>query len=46
MLMNFTNKIRYREKLDRMENFDANVLIRSVLEENNIVLSAEPTLAC
>jgi len=46
MLMNFRNKIRYREKLDRMENFDANVLIRSVLEENNIVLSAEPTLAC
>ena len=46
MLMNFRNKIRYREKLDRMENFDANVLIRSVLEENSIVLSAEPTLAC
>ena len=46
MLMNFRNKIRYREKLDRMENFDADVLIRSVLEENSIVLSAEPTLAC
>jgi len=44
--MNFRNKIRYREKLDRMENFDADVLIRSVLEENSIVLSAEPTLAC
>ena len=29
-----------------MEIFDANVLIQLVIEENSIVMSAEPTLAC
>jgi len=41
------NKIRYREKwqiTDRMEIFEANVLILLVIEENSIVISAEPTL--
>jgi len=31
---------------DRMEIFDANVLIQFFTEENSIVMSAEPTLAC
>ena len=31
---------------DRMEIFNANVFIRIVMEENRIVMSAEPTLAC
>ena len=38
---------RYSEKnTDRTEIFDANVLIQLVIEENSIVISAEPTLAC
>ena len=49
MLMIFKNKKnRYREKTNRMEIFDANVLIQLglVIGENNIAMSAEPTLAC
>jgi len=46
-LINFKNRIRYREKITyKMEIFDANVLIRLVIEENSIVMSAQPTLAC
>ena len=49
MLMIFKNKKnRYRDKTDRMEIFDANVLIQLglVMGENSIAMSAEPTLAC
>jgi len=49
MLMIFKNKKnRYREKTNRMEIFDANVLIQLglVIGENSIAVSAEPTLAC
>jgi len=47
MLVNFkTKKICYREKItDRMEIFDASILIQSVIEENSVVMSAESTLA-
>jgi len=32
--------------VDRMEIFDANVLIQLVIEKNSIVMSTEPTLVC
>jgi len=40
------NKICYCEKITYMEIFDANVLTQLVREENSIVMSTEPTLAC
>jgi len=49
MLMIFKNKkIAIVKKTNRMEIFDANVLIQLglVIGENNIAMSAEPTLAC
>jgi len=47
MLVNFKTDIRYREEIpDRMEIFDASVLMQSVIEENSIALSAEPTCTC
>jgi len=47
MLVNFKTDIRYREEIpDRMEIFDASVLMQSVIEENSIALSAEATCTC
>jgi len=48
MLTNFKNKIRYREKLTikwkyLMQKRTCKILL---LEENSILMSAEPTLAC
>jgi len=46
MPLNLKNEFRYREKLDRMEILDANVLTEIATEENSIVLTTEPTLTC
>ena len=48
MLTNFKNKIRYREKLTiewkyLMQKRTCKILL---VEENSILMSAEPTLAC
>jgi len=48
MLTNFKNKIRYREKLTiewkyLMQKRTCEILL---VEENSILMSAEPTLAC
>jgi len=42
--MNFKNKIRYREKI--IDRIRTNTIRFIVSEENSIVMSAEPTLAC
>ena len=39
-------KIKFAKITDWVEIFDANVLTQLVMEENSIVMSAEPTLAC
>jgi len=39
-------KFAILKNADRMETFDANVLTQLVIEENSIVISAEPTMAC
>jgi len=46
MLMNLKKKFADVKINFRMEKFDANVLIQLLIEENSILMSAEPTLAC